>query len=394
MLFVALAVVAIVLLVWVAVVPVFLRSNPGNGGGPLTFSQARAVADQLDATFQGGHRTLVFAAGVGFNVTTIVPSVALVLQGANGLPPIYRGCSGIALVQGQVAVPAGYGRLGSGALPAWAMVYKNASGGIIVNVVDGVGTVVSTLSGPSCGTSLGRLSLPKTVVDSSDAMTALGPYAGPFLARFSNVDVHYLLLPKGSLLTPVASAWSVALEDCTSNRTAFDGWVNSTTGRASSAETLVGLECRSSLNTTTDYLPNALALGPSYVSASTATYVDYRINVTSATQSIVWSDLGLLLAEDNPLGVANVTVGALTIPLTSGWSAQALGPANRTIAAFDPATWSWSGGIQQPIAAGDQLLIQLTGALVANETASSPYHLGLVGGQNAFWGTDTFFFVL
>lgn len=384
------AIVVVALLLLIVVVPALRPSGSGSKGGALTFYGARAVGDQLDAAYQGGNRSVVYAVGVGFNVSTTLPVQSLVSEStyATLVPPAWD-CFQTALVNGNVTVPALQGNRSTGALPAWGLIYMNATGGIVVNVVNGVGTVVTTLSGPYCGQALANESLPSTVVDSSDMMSALVAYDTPFFSRFSNLDEVYQLIPaNGSWLYPGTPIWSAVTWDCSSNRTGFTGVVDPATAQPITAQTTLGSGCGLPFGGNNS-LQNALSVRFPYQTANTTTLLEYRSNITSASANITWSNLSVLLEAPNAVAGPNYTLpGGLWTTLTSGWSLEALGPGNTTIATYNASTWSWSGQSQQVISAGDQFQFELNRSLASIVSALTyPTLMGWLGGLGTFYGS-------
>ena len=385
-------VVLVVLVVAVVVVAAVLfvarpkssTTGPTNSSRTLTFGEARSVAERGEAAFQGGNRSLVYAVGFGTSVRTVLPPGALV--NPDGVFPIGAGCSVTVLSPNNTTFPAFDGDWSTGAVPVWQMLYRNATGGNLLDVIDGVASVVATLSGSFCGSSLGRLTpLSSNTTDSPAVLGALSSYAAPFHSVAKNTMDIYYLLPAGSLQTPDAPAWSIEISDCGPIHSAFTGRVNASSGVVVGAQTGVGWECglpsNRSLRSATS---NLLDMDFPYEIANTSSYSESRLNITFVNGTITWAGLSALLEQSNPFGVATENPFALLLPLTSGWTLTALDPSNATLATYDPASWTWSGGGARPIVAGDQLEIRLISS-VRDGGYASPLVFSL-GGTGAFWG--------
>jgi hypothetical protein len=348
----------------------------------VTYAGARQLGDPADAGYQGGNRSLVYAVGVGFPTAfSVSPGDSILATG--GLPPVTIGCVWSPSVPGNLTVPALSANPSSGAVPFWELVYKNLTGGIVVAVEDGAASVVDTLTGSECGSSLTRLaSIPDGAIDSSAAMASFASYDAPFLSHFTNLAAEFELLPQGALPTPGTSLWSMVLLDCSGYGSIFEGYVNVSTGAPVSADTNVGQECNGS--PPNNPIQNSLGLGSVYQSANTTNYESFRINVTSATDDVAWSDLSFALVDFDPLDLPPPAGAEFSIPETTGWSLDAMNATNVTMATFSPTNWSWSSGDAALLEPGDALQIQL------NSTLESIPPFGqftlFVGGQGAFSG--------
>jgi hypothetical protein len=368
----------VIVIVVVAIVLVVL---PGTGStasasGAVGFSTARDRANSTLVGHGGGPWTLIYVTGFASPSSQVIPN------GLRGFPgPFFVPCSQPVVGLGtNITVPAVPGAVAGGNATFWQLVYRNATGGAAVDVVNGVPTIAVLLDGTACGAGLAKIpAIPPVAASSAVAERALTPYDQAFVTQFPSANAVYGLSAFGPSDYPYP-VWYVEFNACSTDDATFLSTLNVSTAYVLGAGTEVG-NC-GSVGSGTYSLQLSLSLnGLGLVSNGTEGAVN-DWNVSGVANNVTWADLLPLLTE--PLGTFPPPGGNVTqasVPEITGWNLTALTPANASIATFDPGTWSWSGDSGALIQLNDSIRVVLTG-----QVADDPLLTGWLGGQGKFVG--------
>lgn len=227
-----------------------LSSSSSSNSGPLTYSEARPIADRAVGGYEGGGWALLVAAGVDSAAAVSVPVNSSAAGSENCTLTLASGANTT------VSVPAFSGNRTAGVAPAWEFLYRNSDGVVaVVTVVNGGATVIGTIGGRTCTSLFGLFSpVPSTVIDSSQAGAAVASDAAAFLAEYPNASARFGLIGGFSLLglSSVGAEWGVAYSTCpvgasvSGTGTEFNATVNATDGQVIYHETRTGVSCASS----------------------------------------------------------------------------------------------------------------------------------------------------
>jgi hypothetical protein len=232
---IAIAVVVVIVVVLLAllltgVIPGFKSSSsgggssPGGSGAPLSYSQARGIADSAIAA----HATSPILV-VGFGLDTVSEYTNSSLSPGGMCAPSGGSTS-------TLTVPTYTGNYHSGVAPAWIFgYYVNVSGGTLylMGVLNGAAVYFGSESGSSClgGTPFGNVTIPSGVIDSSAAASAAASDANSFTTANPTANAFYWLVGGFSFSTgpPLnytftqPATWSVFYSTCTPSQTSGTG---------------------------------------------------------------------------------------------------------------------------------------------------------------------------
>ncbi|HUI38369.1 MAG TPA: hypothetical protein VLY85_01935, partial [Thermoplasmata archaeon] len=120
-------------------------SRTSAPSGPLTFSQARNVADQSASGYGGGGWSLIAASSIDTPSSVALPLSELQANLSSTLSTCPVDWINTA---SSVTIPGFAGSATSGQSPAWALIYKNASGGALaVGVINGAAQLEASIAG-------------------------------------------------------------------------------------------------------------------------------------------------------------------------------------------------------------------------------------------------------
>ena len=249
MLYVVVAVVIVVVLLVAFVVLPTLTSS-GGASGPLTYANARPIADRAMSGYEGGGWTLLFAVGL---VTPMNESFPVNTSALGNLTS--TGCTYHLVTSATTyTVPAFTGNRSAGETPAWEFAYRNASDTLaIASVINGQASVLATITGTECAFVAALLApIPGNAIDSSQAAANVAPDAHAFLTAHPDASAEFALVGGFSFFgQSEPSQWSIVYTTCavtaspTGTGEQFNATVNALTGAVTHTQTNNSAVCGS-----------------------------------------------------------------------------------------------------------------------------------------------------
>jgi len=245
---VAAVVVVVGLLVAFVVLPALTSS--GGPSGPLTYANARPIADSAMSGYAGGGWTALFAVGLVTPTSESFPVNASALGNVSSTGCTYT----IVTSASTYTVPAFTGNRSAGVTPAWEFVYRNAAYTLaFASVINGQATVLATITGTECAFVAALLTpIPGNAIDSSSAAADVAPDAQAFLTAHPNASAEFALI--GGLSgfgRSIPTEWSITYTTCavtpspTGTGEQFNATVNALTGAVTHAQTNDSAVCGS-----------------------------------------------------------------------------------------------------------------------------------------------------
>lgn len=358
-LWVAIAVVAVVvILLLVLILTGVLPWLKTSSNGSMAFGAQRSNADNAVSGYAGGGWQLFAAAGVSLSSPlNATPPTNL----SSGLVPTTN-CTVNFVSTASISIPKS-DNVSSGVASAWAFIYQNSAGGLLVAYdIGGSVTIVATATGTGClgTTGLGSVGdLSSNVIDSTQAASVAGQAGGyAFLKAHPEANLTMAVFGGISVFgTSTGSLWVMEYMDCP--------LVPSTTGSGSSSgatflaivsATTGALVQASPSSTGCGGLPgstpvgSAVSLGRPTEAAQGAEHW-YNFSVESAAGGLVLNDLSFQVQS------ASGSVVSLT-----GATLSCLGITGTTLATYDFGV-GWVTGGSTTLTNTDMLSLETTSNL-------------------------------
>jgi len=346
------AIIVVILLVVTVILPSI--THPGSSGpsGTVAYSDARVVSDRYVTAHYRGNWTLIEAGGLDVPADWNASLAPLTAEAIPGPLPVWA-ANGCTFTQNSSwnlnsSLPHFSGDVTQGVAPFWEFLYRNASDGVVIAVLNGEASLFGTVSGPASACGLDQLSaLPTGVGDSPAAGEKSVGQAGPFLTRYSGIAAKYDLFSYGN---PSAPVWAVTYLTC-QGHAGITSVINDSSGEYWPG----GLEYWPLGNCQ----PSPILINPPVLELGNNTLLTQgmegiSVSVVQASAGITWSNLSFTALNDT---AQNASWGSW---ITSGWTILALASNNSTIAAYSPSNWEWSGNATQPLSVGDRIELQLS----------------------------------
>lgn len=368
--------IAIILVISLAVL-ILPRSSPSGPGASVDFVTARQRANASLDAYGVGPWTLISVWGFNNLTATTIPNTYRTLFLQFQRPDCNQTVVGLGA---NITVPASPSAVGNGSAAFWELVYRNATAGAIVDVVNGAATVGVALTGAQCGASLAAFpAVPETATSSGSVAAALDVYDVAFSDEFPHT-LGVLGITTDQIAGYTYPIWVVEYSACPAAHVTFVAELNVSSNYVLSADTTVG-SC-AALSLVGPQLEADLGLAPAWEAANGSAGAEYVWNVTAVSHNATWADL-LPLATEHvgtfPTPPGNVTQAWIAV--TTGWNVTARTESNVTVATYDPSSWSWSGNEDSLIQENDSIEVVITGPQVDN-----PYFSLFLGGAETFYG--------
>jgi hypothetical protein len=260
-------------------------------------------------------------------------------------------------VSGNITISAIPGNRSSGSDSAWVFAFRNGAGDLaLASVVGGRGLVLGSLSGSTCASAFGLLSaLPSSVIDSSQAASAVAPFASAFLAAHPNATALDTIIGGFSFLgLAIGPEWSIEYSTCAPTTATgtmgavFNATVDAVNGTVISSHTTTSVVCSSGTKSSppTTPLASVFDVEPRSIYSNGMVYL-YNLSVVIAGSGVTWFNATpeILDSGGNPIGTG------------TSWSLAVTNGMGSAIAWYNSTTLSWTGAADQPISTSEAISI-------------------------------------
>ncbi len=357
------------------------KSCSGNGcsSGAMTYTQARPIASSLVAGFSGGGWALLEAGGYVSSQAGTFPFGGT-LSGT--------GCAFVPAPgsTGSLSFPSFTGSLTSGTAPSWVFLFRNASGSVaVVSVTESGSSVLGTISS-SCGVFGLIRPVPSNVINSPEAVSAVGGNISTFLQAHPGANESFAVLGGVSFLgLGLGPEWELNISTCPIAPTlsstvgsSFNATLNATSGNVIYSRTASSVSCSGSGGGSGGGggQPLTISFGPGTASQAGSTYDDQLPIVVS--QGLTTDLFGLAitqgsgaalggLAPPNSCVVGGPLAGCTATGGTAGqaWYAVLLSPSGSVLGIYDPLPTTWATAAGPVTLSNSQSIVVVSASLLA-----------------------------